>query len=71
VFVPASAVRTEAGVSKLFVLKDGRAEQRFVQIGRETGGDVEILRGLRAGERVATGGLERLADGVPIAERDP
>jgi membrane fusion protein (multidrug efflux system) len=71
VFVPVSAVRTETGVSKLFVLKDGRAEQRFVQIGRETAGHVEILRGLRAGERVATGGLERLADGVPIAERNP
>lgn len=71
VFVPASAVRTEGAVSKVFVLKDGRAEQRFVQIGRATGDEVEIVRGLAAGERVATGGLDRLVDGVPIAERSP
>ena len=71
VFVPSSAVRTEATVSRVFVLKDGRAEQRFVQIGPATGDEVEIVRGLGAGERVATSGLDRLADGVAISERGP
>ena len=46
-------MRTEAGVSRLFVIKDGRAEQRFVQLGREVDGRVEVLRGVKAGERVA------------------
>lgn len=71
VFVPVAAVRTESGTSRLFVLKDGRAEQRFVQIGRESGGDVEVLQGVKAGERVAASGVERLGDGMAVAERGP
>ena len=65
-FVSGAAVRTEAGVSRAFVLKEDRAELRFVQIGRAVDGLVEILRGLRPGERVATGGLEGLTDGAPV-----
>ncbi len=65
-FVPASAVRTEAGVSRLFVVAKDRAELRFVQLGREAKGFVEVLRGVKPGERVATGGLDQLADGVLV-----
>jgi membrane fusion protein, multidrug efflux system len=68
-FVPAAAVRTEAGVSRLFVLTGGRAEMRFLQIGRRMGDHLEVLRGVRPGERVATEGAERLADGTPVTER--
>jgi RND family efflux transporter MFP subunit len=67
-FVPAAAVRTEGSVSKLFVLKDGRAEQRFVQIGRQTDGQIEIVRGLVPGDRVATSGLDQLGDGVAVQD---
>ena len=35
VLVPARAVRTEAGVSRVFVIKDGHAEQRLVQTGSD------------------------------------
>jgi membrane fusion protein, multidrug efflux system len=66
-FVPAAAVRTEAGVSRLFVIKDGRAEQRFVQVGRDASGRLEMLRGLQTGERVAVDALDRLTDGAPVA----
>jgi RND family efflux transporter MFP subunit len=68
-FVPVSAVQTDAAGSKLFVIRDGRAEQRFVQVGRHAGDQVEIVRGLAAGERVATTGLDQLGDGVPVSER--
>jgi len=71
VLVPTAAVRTDAGVSKLFVLGSGRAEQRMVQVGRDVGGEVEIVRGVKAGERVATGAFDRLTDGVPVTERGP
>jgi RND family efflux transporter MFP subunit len=66
VFVPAAAVRTEAGVSRLFAIKDARAELRFVQVGRQVEGQVEIVRGVGAGERIVTGPLEALADGLPL-----
>jgi multidrug efflux pump subunit AcrA (membrane-fusion protein) len=59
-------VKNEGGVFKLFVAKNGRAEARIVQIGREAGGSVEILRGLAAGERVVSPQTIGLADGAPI-----
>ena len=67
--VPAAAVRTEAGVSRLFVVRGDRAEQRFVQLGRQSGGLVEILRGVSRGERVAVSEVDRLADGALVQDR--
>lgn len=66
---PAGAVRTEAGVSRLFVAANGRAELRFVQLGRAVDGQVEVLRGLKAGERVVTSAPATLADGAAVADR--
>ncbi len=66
VLVPTAAVRTEAGVARVFVTKGDRAELRFVQAGREASGLVEILRGVTAGERVVVQAGEGLADGAVI-----
>jgi membrane fusion protein (multidrug efflux system) len=71
ILVPTSAVRTEVGVSRLFVAKDSRAEQRIVQIGREIDKLVEIVSGVGAGERVVAQATDRLADGAPITESSP
>jgi len=70
VMIPAAAVKNESGVSKLFVAKNDRAEARIVQIGREVGGAVEILRGLGTGERVVSPQASGLADGAPIATQE-
>jgi membrane fusion protein (multidrug efflux system) len=67
VTVPAAAVKGDGGVFKLFIAKGDRAEARLVQVGRETDGRLEILRGLAAGERVVSPQLPGLADGAPIA----
>ena len=68
-FVPVSAVQTEAGVSRVFVIRNELAEQRFVQLGREVNGHIEIVRGLKAGERVATNPPESLIDGSPVRDQ--
>jgi RND family efflux transporter MFP subunit len=68
-FVPVSAVRTESGVSQVFVIRNERAEQRFVQLGREVKGQFEIVRGLQAGERVAVRPPAALIDGSAVAEQ--
>ena len=68
VLVPARAIVTEAGVSRLFVIKDGHAEQRVVQLGQAEGDLVEIKNGVAADEQVATSGLERLSDGVAVKQ---
>lgn len=68
VLVPARAVVTEAGVSRLFVIKDGHAEQRVVQTGQNEGDLIEIKSGVSPDEQVATSGLERLSDGVAVKQ---
>jgi membrane fusion protein (multidrug efflux system) len=68
VLVPASAVRTQESTSHVFVLREGRAEDRVVQLGQAEGELVEIKLGLREGELVATSNLEQLKDGAPVRQ---
>ena len=66
VLVPSRAVMTEAGVSRVYVIKDGHAEQRLVQLGQTEGDLVQLKSGVAADEKVATSNLEQLADGVAV-----
>jgi len=66
--VPARAVVTEAGVSRVFVIKNGHAEQRLVQTGQTEGDLIEVKNGITADEQVATSGLERLSDGIAVKQ---
>jgi len=66
VLVPSKAVVTEAGVSRVFVIKDGHAEQRLVQLGQAEGDLVQVKNGVAADEKVATSNLEQLGDGMPV-----
>jgi multidrug efflux pump subunit AcrA (membrane-fusion protein) len=66
VLVPAKAVMTDAGVSRVFVIKDGHAEQRLVQLGVTEGDLIQLKSGVAADEKVATSNLEQLADGIPV-----
>jgi RND family efflux transporter MFP subunit len=68
VLVPARAVVTEAGVSRLFVIKNGHAEQRLVQTGQTEGDLIAVKNGVAADEQVATSGLERLTDGIAVRQ---
>ena len=68
VLVPSRAVRTESGVSRLFVIKNGHAEQRLVQLGQTEGDMVEIKQGVAADESVATSNLEQLTDGITVKQ---
>jgi len=68
VLVPQRSVITETGVSRLFVIKDGHAEQRLVQIGQTEGDLVVIKNGVAVDEVVATSNLDQLSDGVPVKQ---
>jgi RND family efflux transporter MFP subunit len=68
VLVPARAVRTESGVSRVFVIKNGHAEQRLVQLGQTEGDLVEIKQGVAADEQVVTSNVEQLSDGVAVKQ---
>jgi RND family efflux transporter MFP subunit len=66
--VPARAVRTESGVSRVFAIKDGHAQQRLVQLGQTEGDLVEIKSGIAEGEQVATSNVEQLSDGMAVRQ---
>ena len=50
--VPESALTSFAGLDKVVCLKDGKAEERTVKLGRRAGGWVEIVAGLSTDEAV-------------------
>lgn len=70
-FVPAEALAYVVGVTKVFVVADGRVQERTVRAGLREGGVVEVLEGLRPGETVATSGLAQLYDGAPVVTAAP
>lgn len=66
-FVPEEAVVTFAGIVKVYVVADGKAEERRVTTGQRRDGWVEIREGVKVGETVATSGLSQLATGTAVA----
>lgn len=68
VLVPVRAVRTEADTSRVFVVRNGHAEQRLVQLGQTEGDLVEIKVGVAADELVATSNVEQLSDGIAVRQ---
>ncbi|TFZ06370.1 efflux RND transporter periplasmic adaptor subunit [Ramlibacter henchirensis] len=71
VTVPLAAVRTGANGDYVFVLNDGPPQMatvrlRNVQRGQATDDKVQILSGLKPGERVVTEGVDRLKDGFRV-----
>jgi membrane fusion protein (multidrug efflux system) len=66
ILVPAAAVQTTAGTSRVYVVNGDRAEERIVTLGQTLDGKMEIVSGLKAGEQVATANLSKLADGTRV-----
>ena len=63
-WLPSGAVLRAGGLSEVYVVnRQGRAELRWVRTGRETGGQVEILAGLKVGEKVVAAPRELAASG--------
>jgi RND family efflux transporter MFP subunit len=67
ILVPSSAVQTVAGTSRVFVINGDKAEERIVTVGQPLGGQIEITKGLKAGEKVATTNVGQLADGSKVS----
>jgi RND family efflux transporter MFP subunit len=67
VLVPVSAVHVVGGTSRVYVVKDGAAEERIVTTGQTVDNMIEIATGLTAGEQVATTNVAQLADGTKVS----
>jgi RND family efflux transporter MFP subunit len=65
--VPRSALVQRAGQSHVFVVADGRLEERVVALGPALGERVSIQRGVKAGERVVVSDPNALGNGQKVA----
>lgn len=67
IVVPEDAVQPLRTANVVWAVADGKASRRVVQLGARSQGVVEVLSGIQAGELVVVGGLERMAEGMPLA----
>jgi len=67
--VPATAVETISGTSRVYVVKGDKAEERIVTTGEAVGQQIEVTTGLASGDVVAAAPKGRLADGTEIRVR--
>jgi HlyD family secretion protein len=71
--LPLAAVTEKNGKDVIYVVADSKAQMRPVVLGATSGGNVEIVSGLEAGEQVVVSGNAGLNDGdsVRIAPSNP
>jgi len=66
VMVPQRAIAPAAGLSKVFVIENGKAVERIVKTGVTDGDQIEIAEGVKDGEIVATSNLDKLTTGAAV-----
>ena len=64
--VAEGAIETISGTSRVYVIKDGRAEERIVTVGEKVGEHVEITSGLSKGDLVVAEPRGRIVDGMAV-----
>jgi membrane fusion protein, multidrug efflux system len=67
VIVPVTSLLYEEERVRVFVIEGDRARERQVKLGSKYGEMMEIIEGLKGGERVAVSGQQNLSDGVKVA----
>jgi membrane fusion protein (multidrug efflux system) len=63
---PEQAIVPEGTAQYVFVVTDGVAEKRTVQLGRRVPGFVAIVSGISAGEAIVTEGTHKIRDGSEV-----
>ncbi|MFY0522104.1 hypothetical protein ACN28I_02480 [Archangium gephyra] len=64
--VPRTAVLEDGPRRKLFVVSDGRLEERVVQVSESVADSLGVMAGVRVGERVVAVAREDLRDGQKL-----
>jgi membrane fusion protein (multidrug efflux system) len=66
IVIPEDAIQPLRTANIAWVVDNGKASRRVVQLGVRSAGFVEVLSGVKAGELVVVGGLERMGEGMPL-----
>jgi RND family efflux transporter MFP subunit len=64
--IPAAAVKTDAGASVVWMVREGQLVRRPVETGPVSGGFLEIRSGLNGGEQLLVGGVEKPREGMKV-----
>ena len=64
--VPKEAVETVSGTSRVYVVKDGKAEERIVTLGEPVETKIELTSGVKQGEVIVASPRGRVADGMAV-----
>jgi multidrug efflux pump subunit AcrA (membrane-fusion protein) len=64
--LPYSALQYRYGVNRVFVVSADKLSMRELAVGERMGDRIEIVSGVKAGERVAVTDVDTLADGTPV-----
>jgi RND family efflux transporter MFP subunit len=66
--LPFEALQYRYGVNRVFVVDGDRLAARELKVGERVGDRIEILNGVKPGEAVALTDVEKLVDGLKIAQ---
>jgi membrane fusion protein (multidrug efflux system) len=64
--LPRTAILDADGQQSVYIVDDGKAEQRVIRTGLSNAGWIEVLEGLEGDERVVTVGQAGLKTGTPV-----
>jgi len=67
--VPATAVETIAGTSRVYAIKSDKVEERIVTLGEAVGQQIEVTSGLSKDETIAAAPKGHLSDGMDVHPR--
>jgi multidrug efflux pump subunit AcrA (membrane-fusion protein) len=62
IVIPTSIISTRRGNKTVFVVEKGAALERSIETGLQNRDEIEVLRGLKVGERLVVKGFETLRD---------
>jgi membrane fusion protein (multidrug efflux system) len=66
ILIPTTAIMPKANGHTVFIIKDGRAQLKDVELGARTATRVEILKGISKGDTVAIAGVPQLKNRAEI-----
>jgi multidrug efflux pump subunit AcrA (membrane-fusion protein) len=64
VMIPVSAVKTDGDINRVYVVKDGAAREKLVQLGLLENDIIQVKQGIAEGDVVVTSNLGNLSDGA-------
>jgi multidrug efflux pump subunit AcrA (membrane-fusion protein) len=65
--LPYSALQYRYGVNRVFVVNGDKLAMRELAVGERMGERIEIVKGVKAGERVAVTDVETLSEGALVS----